>query len=90
MGKKNKPTAPAPPSQNIVNCLFSKRHVKIEKAPDDDEPTKPEEEPAATEEPSPIGEPAEETQVPQEPAQETQVPEFDVVPEERSKASLGP
>ena len=85
MGKKNKPTAPAPPSQNIVNCLFSKRHVKIEKGPDDDEPTKPEEEPAATEEPSPIGEPE-----PQEPAQETQEPVEDIALEERSKASLGP
>ena len=82
MVKKNKPTAPAPPSQNIVSCLFSKRHVKIEKAADDDEPEKP---PAETQEPSPIGEPE-----PQEPAQETQEPVEDIVLEERSKASLGP
>ena len=85
MGKKTKPTAPAPPSHDIVSCLFSKRNVKIEKTADDDEPTKPEEEPAETEEPSPIGE-----QGPQEPAEETQVPVEEVVPEERSKASLGP
>ena len=85
MVNKNKPTAPAPPSQNIVSCLFSKRHVKIEKAADDDELEKP---PAETQEPSPIGEP--EPQEPQEPAQETQEPVEDILLEERSKASLGP
>ena len=81
MPRKNKPTAPAPPSQNIVNCLFSKRQVKLEKDADDDEPQKPPE----TQEPSPIGEPE-----PQEPAQETQEPPEDILLEEPRKASLGP
>jgi hypothetical protein len=82
MVKNKKPTAPAPQSQNIVNCLFSKRHVKLEKDADDDEPQEP---PVETQEPSPIGEP--ETQ---EPAQETQVPPEDVLLGEPPEASLGP
>ena len=82
MVKKKQPTAAPPASQNIVNCLFSKRQVKLEKDADDDEPQEP---PVETQEPSPIGEPE-----PQEPAQETQEPPEDILLEEPRKASLGP
>jgi hypothetical protein len=80
MVKAKKATAPAPQDQNIVSCLFSKRHVKIEKtASDDDE----------TQEPPPIAtfeEPAQETQ---EHVEETQEPAQE--PEHKNaKASLGP
>ena len=39
--RKKQPTAPPPQSQNVLNCLFSKRQVKLEKDADDDEPQEP-------------------------------------------------
>ena len=87
MVKAKKATAPAPQDQNIVSCLFSKRHVKIEKTASDDDHEKPP--PPETQEPPPIAtfeEPAQETQ---EHVEETQEPAQE--PEHKNaKASLGP
>ena len=90
MVKAKKATAPAPPDQNVVSCLFSKRHVKIEKTASEDDHEKPP--PPETQEPPPIvkfteaQEPAQETQ---EHVEETQEPAQE--PEHKNaKASLGP
>ena len=38
MGKGRNKQPTTPPSHDIVNCLLSKRQVKVEKTADDDEP----------------------------------------------------
>ena len=62
--RKKQPTAP-PPSQNVLNCLFSKRQVKVERNPDDDEPHH-KEPPGGAHEPAPIQEETQEAEEPRE------------------------
>ena len=65
MGGARKKQPTPPPSQNIVNCLFSKRQVKVERNPDDDEPHH-KEPPGGEHEPAPIQEETQEAEEPRE------------------------